>query len=173
MIACQDVTRPTAHRLFIGKDNHKFFVAHMTVLPSGQKERLHGHNYMVQVAIDLRDISFANFLHFDVFKRSLEAICKDWDEHVLLAAHNPFFELVRQDAAELEFRLCGKRYVLPDDEVIVLPIENIVCETLAQELCRQWVARMGDALDRKLVASLEVSVTETRGQGASYFHVVS
>jgi 6-pyruvoyltetrahydropterin/6-carboxytetrahydropterin synthase len=163
----------TPHRLFIGKDNHKFFVSHMTVLPSGEKERLHGHNYMVQVAVDLTDIGFQNFLHFDVFKRSLETVCKHWDEHVLLAERNPHFAILRHDVSELEFRLCGKRYVLPADEVILLPIENIVCETLAQELCRQWVARMGDALDRKLVASLEVSVTETRGQGASYFHVVS
>jgi 6-pyruvoyltetrahydropterin/6-carboxytetrahydropterin synthase len=159
----------TPHRLFIGKDNHKFFVAHMTVLPSGEKERLHGHNYLVTVGIDLTDISFQNFLHFDVFKRSLEAVCKHWDEHVLLAARNPQLELVRHDASELEFRLCGKRYVLPADEVILLPIENVVCETLAQELCRQWIEQMGPALDRRLVAGLEVQVTETRGQGAAFY----
>src|SRR5690606_27607850 len=125
--------------------------------------------------IDLRDIGFDNFLHFDVFKRSMEAICKAWDEHVLLAAKNPYLELVRHEtgeSGELEFRLCGKRYVLPADEVIVLPLENIVCETLAMEFCRQWIAGMGDKLDRKLVAGLEVSVTETRGQGASYYQVV-
>lgn len=164
--------RPTAHRLFIGKDNHKFFVAHMTVLPSGEKERLHGHNYMVNVAIDLRDISFSNFLHFDVFKRSLEAICKRWDEHVLVAEKNPHLTIVSEAGGELEFRLCGKRYVLPADEVIRLPIENIVCETLAQELCRQWIEGMGAGLDRKLVAGLEVSLTETRGQGASYYQAI-
>lgn len=163
---------PTPHRLFIGKDNHKFFVSHMTVLPDGQKERLHGHNYMVALRIDLRDISFHNFLHFDVFKKSMEAQCKEWDEHVLVAEHNPFLKVLKRDAVETEFTLCGKRYVLPSDEVIFLPLENIVVETLSREFCRRIVERMGESLDRKLVASLDVSVTETVGQGGGYFHVI-
>jgi 6-pyruvoyltetrahydropterin/6-carboxytetrahydropterin synthase len=164
---------PTPHRLFIGKDNHKFFVSHMTVLPDGQKERLHGHNYMVSLRIDLRDISFQNFLHFDVFKKSMEAQCKEWDEHVLVAEQNPFLKIVKRDATEVEFTLCGKRYVLPADEVIFLPLENIVVETLSREFCRRIIERMGASLDKKLVASLDVSVTETIGQGGGYFHVVS
>ena len=87
---------PTPHRLFIGKDNHKFFVSHMTVLPDGTKERLHGHNYMVSLRVDLRDISFQNFLHFDVFKKSMEAQCKEWDEHVLIAEQNPHLRVVKR-----------------------------------------------------------------------------
>jgi 6-pyruvoyltetrahydropterin/6-carboxytetrahydropterin synthase len=165
--------RPTPHRLFLGKDNHKFFVAHMTVLPDGQKERLHGHNYMVAMTIDLRDISFKNFLHFDVFKKAMEAQCKEWDEHVLVAEQNPFLEIVKRDASEVEFRLCGKRYVLPADEVIFLPLENIVVETLSKEFCRRFVERMGPALNAKDVAALDVTVTETHGQGGGYYHVVS
>ena len=163
---------PTPHRLFIGKDNHKFFVSHMTVLPDGQKERLHGHNYMVSLRIDLRDISFQNFLHFDVFKKSMEAQCKEWDEHVLVAEHNPFLKVLKRDAVETEFTLCGKRYVLPSDEVIFLPLENSVVETLSREFCRRIVERRGDALDRKRVASLDVSVTETVGQGGGSVHVI-
>jgi 6-pyruvoyltetrahydropterin/6-carboxytetrahydropterin synthase len=163
---------PTPHRLFIGKDSHKFFVSHMTVLPDGQKERLHGHNYMVSLRVDLRDISFQNFLHFDVFKKALEAQCKAWDEHLLLAEKNPFLQLVKRDAEEVEFRLCGKRYVIPADEIVFLPIENIVVETLSREFCRQWLERMGPALDRELVASVDVQVTEIQGQGGGYFHVI-
>ena len=33
------------HRIFTGKDVHKFSSAHMTVFPDGSKERLHGHNF--------------------------------------------------------------------------------------------------------------------------------
>jgi len=164
--------RPTPHRLFLGKDNHKFFVAHMTVLPDGRKERLHGHNYMVSLCVDLRDIAFAHFTHFDVFKKAMEAQCKEWDEHVLVAEKNPFLEVVRRDATEVEFRLCGKRYVLPADEVIFLPLENIVVETLSREFCRRFLERMGAALDPTLVVAIDVTVTETHGQGGGFYHTI-
>jgi 6-pyruvoyltetrahydropterin/6-carboxytetrahydropterin synthase len=161
------------HRLFLGKENHKFSVAHMTVLPDGSKERLHGHNYQVAVAVELRDVGFMNFLHFDVFKRALEAQCKAWDEHLLLAEKNPHLTIVRRDATELEFTLCGKRYVVPADEVILVPIENIVVETLSVEFCRRFVERMGPALRRDLCAAVEVTITETRGQGGSYYQLLA
>lgn len=35
-------TRPKKHRIYVGKDAHKFSAAHMTVFPDGKKERLHG-----------------------------------------------------------------------------------------------------------------------------------
>jgi len=164
---------PTApHRLFLGKENHKFSVAHMTVLPDGSKERLHGHNYQVAVSVELRDVSFQHFLHFDVFKRALEGQCKEWDEHLLLAEKNPHLTIMRRDAVELEFTLAGKHYVVPADEALLLPIENVVVETLSVEFCRRFIERMGAALDPSLIAAVEVTVTETRGQGGSYYFVV-
>ena len=39
------------HRIFVGKDVHKFSSAHMTVFPDGSKERLHGHNFMVDESV--------------------------------------------------------------------------------------------------------------------------
>jgi 6-pyruvoyltetrahydropterin/6-carboxytetrahydropterin synthase len=163
---------PTPHRLFLGKQNHKFSVAHMTVLPDGSKERLHGHNYQVSMAVDLRDVSFQNFLHFDVFKRALEAQCKAWDEHLLLAEKNPHLEIVRRDAVELEFRLTGKRYVVPADEVVLLPIENVVVETLSVEFCKRFIERMGADLAPRLVAGVEITISETAGQGGTYYQPV-
>jgi 6-pyruvoyltetrahydropterin/6-carboxytetrahydropterin synthase len=165
--------RATPHRLFLGKESHKFSVAHMTVMPDGSKERMHGHNYQVAVAVALRDVSFDNFLHFDVFKRALEAQCKEWDEHLLLPEKNRHLEVVRHDATEIEFRLAKKRYVLPADEVILLPVENVVVETLSQEFCRRLVARLGAALRPELCASVEVTVSETPGQGGSYYLAIA
>ena len=158
---------PTPHRLFIGKDNHKFFVSHMTVLPDGTKERLHGHNYQVGAVLELSDVSFASMIAFAPIKEALAAICLGFRERVLLARNNPFFELVRDDGLELELRLCGQRYVMPREDALLLPIDNIAVEPLAAHIADLMLARLGDALPRGVVTALEITVHESPGQGAS------
>jgi len=44
------------HRILIARAEHKFSCAHMTVFPDGTKERLHGHNYTIAVAIEVAGI---------------------------------------------------------------------------------------------------------------------
>jgi 6-pyruvoyltetrahydropterin/6-carboxytetrahydropterin synthase len=156
------------HRLFVGKDNHKFNAAHMTVFPDGTKERLHGHNFAVMVAVDLLDVSLKAFLDLGLIKRAIEDQCRAWNEAFLLAERCPFFAIVSRDEGELAFTLCGKRYVVPADEVILLPVDNIVVETLAAEFARALVARLGAALRKDVVEALDVEVTESPGQGAVY-----
>jgi len=156
------------HRLFVGKDNHKFNAAHMTVFPDGTKERLHGHNFAVSVAIDLLDVSLERLLDLGVVKVALEEQCRAWNEALLLAERCPFFQVVSRERGELTFTLCGKRYLVPEDEVILLPVDNVVVETLAEEFCRRLVARLGGALRPGVTEAIEVEITESPGQGARH-----
>jgi hypothetical protein len=68
----------------------------------------------------------------------------------------------------VEFSLCGKRYVFPADEVVLLPLSNIVVETLAAQFARELADSLGPALKRGVVAGMEVTVIESSGQGGSY-----
>ena len=156
------------HRLFVGKDNHKFNAAHMTVFPDGTKERLHGHNFAVTVAIDLLDVSLERLLDLGVVKVALEEQCRAWNETFLLAERCPFFRIVSRERGELTFTLCGKRYRVPEDEVILLPVDNVIVETLAEEFCRALVRRLGSALEPRVAEAVEVEITESPGQGARY-----
>ena len=153
------------HRIYVGKDAHKFSAAHMTVFPDGTKERLHGHNFQVSVAIDLKDVSFKSFLDFSIIKEALNAQCKVWDDRLLLAEKCPYLKVVKSDKTEMEFTLCGKRYVVPADEVAMLPLENIATETLAMEFGKKFVERLDPSLVKRLVVGVEVNITESRGQG--------
>ena len=154
------------HRLFVGKDHHKFNAAHMTVFPDGTKERLHGHNFQVSVAVDLADVSLQHLLDLGLVKAALEAQCRAWNERLLLAERCPFFQVVGREGGELTFTLCGKRYVVPEEDVLLLPIDNVIVETLAEELCKGMVARLGQALRPGIALAIEVEVTESPGQGA-------
>jgi 6-pyruvoyltetrahydropterin/6-carboxytetrahydropterin synthase len=71
---------------------------------------------------------------------------------------------------EIEFRLCGKRYVLPSDEVVLLKVDNITCERLARAYFEFLLSDMEPILKKASVSSMSVYIEESPGQGAAYTH---
>ena len=149
------------HRIAIAREQYKFSCAHMTVFADGTKERLHGHNYTIAIELEVERVDLAAMVPFAPLKAALAELCAAWKEHVLLAAKNPFFEIVRDDA-ELEFRLCGERYVMPRRDALLLPIDNISVEALAAHVAELLAARLSHPSAR----ALAVTVEESPGQGA-------
>jgi 6-pyruvoyltetrahydropterin/6-carboxytetrahydropterin synthase len=154
------------HRIRIARERFKFSCAHMTVFPDGSKERLHGHNYYLAIEVELAEIGFESLVDFGPLKKTLAELCDDWRERLLLAANNPKFEIVRDDD-ELEFRLCGDRYVVPRGDALLLPIDNVSVEALSQ-LALARVLERGPALAAApAVLAVTATVEESPGQGAS------
>ena len=158
--------------LHIRKDALKFSAAHMTVFPDGGKENLHGHNYQVELEVELAEPpALAHMLSYEVFKQALRAVCNEWDEQVLIAADNPWLERLVAADGEYAFRLCGRRYVLPADEVTMLAVDNITAENLARLLCERFWEQL--AHDRSIswrerITAVSLRIDESRGQGATY-----
>jgi 6-pyruvoyltetrahydropterin/6-carboxytetrahydropterin synthase len=162
----------SVHRLFVGKDVHKFSAAHMTVFPDGTKEPLHGHNFQVSLAVDLLGDD-PDLLDFGVLKAALQEQCDAWRDRLLLPAQSKHLVLAPNALnGEVDFRLCGKRYVVPADEVLLLPLKNIVTESLARHFARCLIERLGPLLRSDLVEGLHVTVSESAGQGATYHAVL-
>jgi len=155
-------------RLFIAKDEHKFSCAHMTIFADGSKERLHGHNYHVACAVEMDGASRDGLLEFALIKQALTSLCTELREHLLVPASHPQVEVVAQSSDEIELRICARRYVLPSDEVLLLPVRNLVVEELAELLWDRLVERLAAPLRQAGVVTLEVTVTESPGQGATY-----
>ena len=153
------------HEIVIAREQYKFSCAHMTVFPDGSKERLHGHNYTVAVAIDVDTVELAAMIPFTPVKAALAELCAAYKERVLLAQRNPHFVIVRDDR-ELEFTLCGERYVLPRGDALLLPIDNISVEALAAHVAQILQTKIA-ALAAPHVRALEVTIEESPGQGAS------
>ena len=159
------------YRVSVARDQYKFSCAHMTVFPSGEKERLHGHNYQIGVVLELSDIRFANMIPFADIKAALAKLCAAWKERVLVATNNPHFRLVRDEpdprSGEYEFTLCGQRYVLPRGDVLPLPLDNIAVEPLAEHIA-EWLTReMAAVCALPHVLALDVTVAESPGQSSS------
>jgi 6-pyruvoyltetrahydropterin/6-carboxytetrahydropterin synthase len=153
-------------RLHVRTAPDQLYVGHMTVYPGGKKERLHGHNFVVFLDIDLADGSFAAMFDLDLARHALDAICARWKERLLLPARNPHFELVREDEVEIEFRLCGARYVVPRGEVVQLPVENVSVEALAEHIAELLAEPLAPL---PIVTGIDVRVEELPGIGASTY----
>ena len=137
----------------------------MTVFPDGTKERLHGHNYTIAIAIEVERVDLPAMLPFSPLKAALGELCAAWKERVLIAQHNPHLVIVRDDH-ELEFTLCGDRYVMPRGDALLLPIDNISVEALAAHVATLLRARL-PLLDAAHVQAFEVTVEESPGQGST------
>lgn len=147
--------------LTLSKDAHKFSAAHMTVFADGTKERLHGHNYSVQLELELA--SSEDFVEFAKVKKLLAGLCDEWDERLLLPAGSRFFKS-QAKGSETEFHLCAKRYVVPTDECVLLPVDNITVESLAEILAKKYVQTWTQEAGLPALAALQITVQETTGQ---------
>jgi len=154
------------HRILIARDQYKFSCAHMTVFADGTKERLHGHNYTIALAIEVERVELSAMIPFAPIKEALGELCATWKEHVLIATKNPFLVIVRDDT-ELELTLCGERYVMPRGDALLLPIDNISVEALAAHVAELLRERIAELAARAGGRSIEVTVAESPGQGAS------
>ena len=90
------------HRIFVGKDVHKFSSAHMSLFPDGSKERIHGHNFRVSVSVVVKDTRVENMFDFAWLKSALVDQCREWDKGMLLPAQVPSLKGTKQEAKEME-----------------------------------------------------------------------
>jgi len=139
----------------------------MTVFDEARKERLHGHNYQLDVELELRQIDGGRLVELSIIKDAAAALCAEWKEHLLLAKDNPHFEVLDWGRTQIEFRLCGDRYVLPTDDVLLLPIDNVTIEALSTHAAALLLERIGPKLPAGVVTSLSVTISESPGQQAT------
>jgi 6-pyruvoyltetrahydropterin/6-carboxytetrahydropterin synthase len=139
----------------------------MTLFPDGTKERLHGHNYRLAASVEFSPGN-EGFLDFARVKAVLSALCLELREHLLMPDAAPEVEILRRDEDSTEMLVCGRRYVLPSDEILWLPMNNVMVETLAEYLWDRIEGELRGDLAASGVDLLEVTVTEAPGQGASH-----
>lgn len=152
--------------LHLHKQNFKFSSAHFLIFNKQSAERLHGHNYQVKVNITVppeEQLSKEGyFVDFNVFKKTIKAKLDEWDEMVLLPAKHEDMKFT-ENGPSLEVRFRERFYVFPKNEVLRLPVTNTSVEQLSQLLANYFIQQF------KVhgVQKVQVSVEETRGQGAS------
>jgi 6-pyruvoyltetrahydropterin/6-carboxytetrahydropterin synthase len=152
----------------IHKDYLKFSAAHFLIFPDGTAERLHGHNYKVYVAVHSDLSAHGLVLNFKEIKPIVRQLCELLDEHLLLPGRHPVLTVAARADGSSEIRYRERRYVIPTDELVVLPISNTSAENLATWFGGELRARLHEHYPGLHLRELAVSVEETPGQRGSY-----
>lgn len=153
--------------LHLYKENFKFSSAHFLIFDEKSAEKLHGHNYQVEVKIGVPSMSDAMtsqgfFVDFNVFKKFIKARLDVWDEMVLLPKDHPEMKITK-NSPSLEVRFRDRFYVFPETEVHLLSVTNTSVEQLSRILAEEFFTEF----KKYNVSSITVQVEETRGQAAS------
>ena len=154
--------------ILVDKEYLKFSCAHFLIFPDGSKERLHGHNYHVVVEVAARLGRHGLVIDFKQVKPIARRLCDFLDEHWLIPGLHPELQWRQREDAHVEVAYRGSRYLVPTDEVIVLPINNASAENFAAWFGRTLLAELRAGFGEMEVERLRVEVSETPGQSGVY-----
>jgi len=152
-------------RVFVTKDYLKFSAAHFIAYP-GFRERLHGHNYRVSVAVHGPLGKQGYVVDFGVVKRIARRLCERLDEHLLIPSNSDCLT-VREDGDTVIVRYEGDEFRFPRSDVLLLPIVHSSAEELAQYLTSELRRALAEDGIEGLTA-VEVGVEESFGQAAFF-----
>lgn len=150
----------------VTKDTLVFSAAHFITFNGTICERLHGHNWRVEAAIEGELDENQYVFDFIALRDGLQRLVHELDHRVLLPdRHSQIHVAVSDDGREVTARFADRRWVFPHEDCCILPISNTTAELIAH-----WLAN-SLSLSLKLssipgVARLRVSVEENFGQWA-------
>lgn len=126
--------------------------------------RLHGHSYVVRLRLDGEIGDDGMLMDFVVLKKEMRAIASSMDHRTLLPAESEEVKISETDDS-VEVIACGKRYVFPSEDVIMLDIPH----TTAEEMAKMMVKQMIESVDfPDNIKSVSIGLDEERGQTAWY-----
>lgn len=146
----------------LSKEAMKFSAGHFTIFSADRRERLHGHNFAVQVSITGEPDEGGMMGDYAEFKRIVTRLCDSLDEWMLLPGRSPHLKL-REEGDHIYAEFAGQAIPFLRSDVQVLPIRNITVEELARYLCARLVDE-GKVLAVAPIHALTVKVSSGPGQ---------
>ncbi len=151
--------------ILLERQDFHFSAGHYTIFSATEREKLHGHNFSVSVAIHtvLNDsgISF----DYDIYKKTIRQLCKELSQHMLLPAHSPY-QTIEEEGDYYYCHYNNERIPFLKSDVKILPLRNITVE----ELARWFILKLTEdnaALEQYKIEGFTVTVNTAPGQGGS------
>jgi 6-pyruvoyltetrahydropterin/6-carboxytetrahydropterin synthase len=155
--------RVTTLELF--KEEMKFSAGHFTILAPDRRERLHGHNFTVQVVLTNTIAEDGLVVDYGLYKRKVIDFCRDWNEVFLLPGKSPYLE-IRETDTHVMARFSGEDIPFLRRDVLVLPVANVTVEELAEAFLKK-ILRFREEDSRTEIVGVKVKVFSAPGQCAS------
>jgi 6-pyruvoyltetrahydropterin/6-carboxytetrahydropterin synthase len=143
----------------------RFAAAHMATL-GDDLEPLHGHNYEASCRVEGALTSDQWVIDFAALKGIVRAVCERLDHHFLLQAASPLLT-IGNEAGSWVLEHHQRRYVIPEADVVALPIANTTAELLAEWMWEEIRAAL-EAGGHTNVMRLALDLAEMPGQTGGY-----
>jgi 6-pyruvoyltetrahydropterin/6-carboxytetrahydropterin synthase len=123
--------------------------------------RMHGHTYVVSLKLHGDMGHDGMMMDFIPLKKQLRAIADQLDHRILIPANSKKITISTGD--EVLINAGCKRYVLPNEDVVMLP----TTESSAEELCHYILSKVLETVKfPDNISEIEVGVHEELGQSA-------
>lgn len=153
---------PVRNWVKLTKDHLVFSAGHFITFGGNICERIHGHNYRVEVELHGPLDENHYVVDFIALRDSLQEIVTGLDHRMLLPTKHPAIH-VASDGKEVTATFEDRRWVFPQEECILLDIPNTTTELLAQWIGEQLLIALQEKLQWKPEV-LRVGVDENYGQ---------
>jgi 6-pyruvoyltetrahydropterin/6-carboxytetrahydropterin synthase len=160
--------RVTIH---LAKENMKFSAGHFTIFGAGERERLHGHNFKVEVVLTADMIENGMCFDYGIYKDKVVALCRELNEWFILPTRSPHLE-IEEHGDQLTAVFGDERIPFLRKDVLLLPIVNGTIEEFAGYL----LGRLSEdpvSLAAHRIAAIEVRVSSGPGQSAAMLKSVT
>ncbi len=154
---------PNLTTIEISKEDIKFSAAHFTVFNATERERLHGHNYAVQLAVTAPVGEDGICFSYKDIKTRLRELCARLDEYTLIPQLSPYLR-IEEDGEFYTVWFNGEEIPLLKSDTLLLPIRNSTVEEFARYLRDCFV---DDAYFVRTRGICEVVVKVSSGPGQS------
>lgn len=138
-----------------------FYAAHLAIY-RGEVEPLHGHTFSVALRLSGEPDTSGMLGEFSDMRSAVRNAVASLRRRTLVPGQAPELQLSEEDGM-LSISAGRKRYVLPVEDVTVLPLANTTLEAIAGYLLAQTVPHLGTT---GLVAA-ELEIAEIPGTSAT------
>ena len=150
----------------VTKDTLVFSAAHFITFNGTICERIHGHNWRVEAAIEGPLDENHYVFDFIALRDGLQALVHELDHRVLLPDRHPAIRVITaEDGREVTAQFEDRRWVFPAEDCCILPIANTTAELIARWIGQSLISRLNLEKQHGLTR-LRVSVEENFGQWA-------
>lgn len=126
-------------------------------------ENLHGHNFHVRIDASGSNTEDGYVIDFVLLNRLAAEICATLNDQVLLPGLSTVVRVTPMDD-RVEVESFGKRFLLPRENCLLLPVSNTTAELIAWHISEELIKRLREAGALSNIATLEVAVEEADRQ---------
>lgn len=149
----------------LNKENMKFSAGHFTIFSATQREKMHGHNYMVHVAITTTVKEEGLSFDYRFYKDKIYKLCRELNGLFLLPEYSEHLKITsRENAYYIQFD--EEEFLFPKADVCIMPLVNITVEELSRWFIHRVIEDKGELAFNQIQA-ITIKVFSSPGQCGS------